>query len=102
MTLSDVDLFENNEAFAVSNLLFNSMLGVPHERLNVNGGAIVLGHPIGASRTRLVVTLVNALKEQNTTLGIASICHESGGEPRSHLSGFSVIQAVFQITISNN
>jgi acetyl-CoA acetyltransferase len=64
LTISDFDLFENNEAFAVSNLLFNQMLGVPPEKLNVNGGAIALGHPIGASGARLVVTLLNALNEQ--------------------------------------
>lgn len=77
--ISDFDLFENNEAFAVSNLLFNQMLGVPPEKLNVNGGAIALGHPIGASGARLVVTLLNALKEQDKTLGIASLCHGTGG-----------------------
>lgn len=79
MRISDIDLFENNEAFAVSNLLFNRMLGVPDEKLNVNGGAIALGHPIGASGARLVVTLLNALLEQNKTLGIASLCHGTGG-----------------------
>lgn len=79
MRISDIDLFENNEAFAVSNLLFNRMLGVSDEKLNVNGGAIALGHPIGASGARLVVTLLNALLEQNKTLGIASLCHGTGG-----------------------
>jgi acetyl-CoA C-acetyltransferase len=79
LTISDFDLFENNEAFAVSNLFFNQMLGVPPEKLNVNGGAIALGHPIGASGARLVVTLLNALKEQDKTLGIASLCHGTGG-----------------------
>lgn len=79
LTISDFDLFENNEAFAVSNLLFNQMLGVPHEKLNVNGGAIALGHPIGASGARIVVTLLNALKERNKTLGMASLCHGTGG-----------------------
>lgn len=79
LRLSNVDLFENNEAFAVSNVLFNQRLGVPHDKLNVNGGAIALGHPIGASGARLVVTLLNALKEQNKTLGIASLCHGTGG-----------------------
>jgi acetyl-CoA C-acetyltransferase len=79
MNISDVDLFENNEAFAVSSLLFNEILGVSYEKLNVNGGAIALGHPIGASGARLVVTLLNALKEQNKTLGIATVCHGMGG-----------------------
>lgn len=79
MNISDVDLFENNEAFAVSSLLFNEILGVSYEKLNVNGGAIALGHPIGASGARLVVTLLNALKEQNKTMGIATVCHGMGG-----------------------
>lgn len=79
LTLPDIDLFENNEAFAMSNVLFNQMLGVPHDKLNVNGGAIALGHPIGASGARIVVTLLNALKERNKTLGMASLCHGTGG-----------------------
>ena len=79
LTLADIDLFENNEAFAMSNVLFNQMFGVPHDKLNVNGGAIALGHPIGASGTRIVVTLLNTLKERNKTLGMASLCHGTGG-----------------------
>jgi acetyl-CoA C-acetyltransferase len=79
LTVADVDLFENNEAFAVSNLLFNKMLGVPHNKLNVNGGAIALGHPIGASGARIIVTLINALKQQNKSLGLAALCHGTGG-----------------------
>ena len=79
MKLSDFDLFENNEAFAVSNLLFSQMLGVPHDQLNVNGGSIALGHPIGASGARIAVTLLNALKEHDQTLGLAALCHGTGG-----------------------
>lgn len=79
MTVADVDLFENNEAFAVSSLLLNKMLGVSLDKLNVHGGAIALGHPIGASGARLVVTLLNALKEQQKTVGIAALCHGTGG-----------------------
>ncbi|MBV8461462.1 MAG: thiolase family protein [Candidatus Eremiobacteraeota bacterium] len=79
LKVADVDLFENNEAFALSNLLFERQLGVPRERLNVNGGAIALGHPIGASGARLVVTLLNALGEHNGKLGVASLCHGMGG-----------------------
>jgi acetyl-CoA C-acetyltransferase len=78
-TVSDFDLFENNEAFAVSSLLFNKMLGVPFDKLNVNGGAIALGHPIGASGARIVVTLLNALQEREQTLGMAALCHGTGG-----------------------
>jgi acetyl-CoA C-acetyltransferase len=79
MEVSDFDLFENNEAFAVSNLLFNKMLGVSHDRLNVHGGAIALGHPIGASGARVVVTLLNALQERDRSRGLAALCHGTGG-----------------------
>lgn len=79
LEISDFDLFENNEAFAVSSLLFNKLLGVPYDKLNVNGGAIALGHPIGASGARIVVTLLNALQERNQTLGLAALCHGTGG-----------------------
>ena len=79
MKIYDFDLFENNEAFALSNVLFNRMLGVPYEKLNVYGGAIALGHPIGASGARIIVTLLNALQERNGQLGLASVCHGSGG-----------------------
>lgn len=79
LKIYDFDLFENNEAFALSNVLFNQALGVPYEKLNVYGGAIALGHPIGASGARIVVTLLNALKQRNGTLGLASVCHGTGG-----------------------
>ena len=79
MNISDFDLFENNEAFAVSSLLFTRMLGVSEDKLNVNGGSIALGHPIGASGARIVVTLLNALQEQDKTLGVAAACHGLGG-----------------------
>lgn len=79
MEISDFDLFENNEAFSVSSLLFNKMLGVDHDVLNVNGGAIALGHPIGASGARIIVTLINALKQRDKTLGMAALCHGTGG-----------------------
>jgi len=79
MTVDDFDLFENNEAFSVSTLLFEKMLGVSRDKLNVNGGAIALGHPIGASGSRIVVTLLNALQERDKTLGLAALCHGTGG-----------------------
>ncbi|PSB32055.1 thiolase family protein [Stenomitos frigidus] len=79
LKLSDIDLFENNEAFAVNNLLFQTWLSVPADKLNSHGGAIALGHPLGASGARLVVTLLHTLKQQQQTLGIASICHGTGG-----------------------
>lgn len=79
MSLSDFSLFENNEAFAVNNILFNRQLGVDYDQLNVNGGAIALGHPIGASGARIVVTLINSLDQKDKELGLASICHGTGG-----------------------
>ena len=79
MQSSDIDLYENNEAFAVNSLLFNQKLNISLDRLNVNGGGIALGHPIGASGVRIVVTLLNALQEQDKTLGMAALCHGTGG-----------------------
>ena len=79
MKVSDFDLVENNEAFALNNILFEKDLGIPREKLNVNGGAIALGHPIGASGARIVVTLVHALKGRDRTLGLAALCHGTGG-----------------------
>lgn len=78
-TIADYDLFENNEAFALNNVLVHRELNVPYDRLNVHGGAIALGHPIGASGTRIVVTLLHALRQHDGTLGLASICHGTGG-----------------------
>ncbi|BBM69846.1 thiolase family protein [Rhodothermus marinus] len=77
--IEDFDLFENNEAFAINSILFHRMLGVPYEKLNVHGGAIALGHPIGCSGARIIVTLVHALRRHNGTLGLAAICHGTGG-----------------------
>jgi acetyl-CoA C-acetyltransferase len=77
--VSDVDLFEVNEAFAVVAMAPMRELGIPHDKLNVNGGACALGHPIGASGARLVVTLLNALKVRGLRRGVASLCI-GGGE----------------------
>ncbi|MDP4198905.1 MAG: thiolase family protein [Bacteroidota bacterium] len=79
LTLDDIDLFEVNEAFAVVSLAAKNTLGIPLEKLNVLGGAIALGHPIGASGTRIIITLLNALERQNKRIGLASICI-GGGE----------------------
>lgn len=75
----DVDLYEINEAFAVVAMIAMRDLGLPHEKVNVNGGACALGHPIGASGARIVVTLLNALKRRGGKRGIASLCI-GGGE----------------------
>ncbi|GAY25528.1 acetyl-CoA acetyltransferase [Desulfurococcaceae archaeon AG1] len=77
--LSSVDLYENNEAFAVSTYIFVKELGISMSRLNVHGGAIALGHPLGATGARLTTTLINALKIRGGRRGIASMCHGLGG-----------------------
>jgi acetyl-CoA C-acetyltransferase len=77
--VDDVDLWEVNEAFAVVPMAFMRELGVPHEKLNVRGGAISLGHPIGCSGARIIVTLLAALRERNLKRGVAAICI-GGGE----------------------
>jgi acetyl-CoA C-acetyltransferase len=76
---TDVDLFEVNEAFAVVAMAPMRELGIPHDKLNVNGGACALGHPIGASGARIVVTLLNALKTRGLRRGVAALCI-GGGE----------------------
>jgi acetyl-CoA C-acetyltransferase len=78
-SVEDVDLFEINEAFAVVAMVPMKELGIAHDRLNVHGGACALGHPIGASGARLVVTLLNALRVQGKRRGVASLCI-GGGE----------------------
>ncbi len=77
--MEDVDLWEVNEAFAVVPMAFMAELHVPHDKLNVRGGAIALGHPIGASGARILVTLLAALKERGLKRGVAAICI-GGGE----------------------
>jgi acetyl-CoA C-acetyltransferase len=79
MTVADFDLFENNEAFALNNVLFEQSLGLHSERVNVYGGGIALGHPIGASGARIIVTLLNALRQEGGRRGVASLCHGLGG-----------------------
>jgi acetyl-CoA C-acetyltransferase len=78
-SVADVDLFEVNEAFACVAMFAMQDLGIPHEKINVHGGATALGHPIGASGTRIIVTLINALKQKGKTRGVASLCI-GGGE----------------------
>lgn len=79
MTLDAIDLFEINEAFAVVSLAAANELKIPHDRLNVHGGAIALGHPIGAGGTRILVTLLHAMKRYQKKHGMAAICI-GGGE----------------------
>ena len=78
-SVADVDLWEVNEAFAVVPMAFMQELGVSHAKLNTRGGAISLGHPIGCSGARILVTLLAALKERGLKRGVAAICI-GGGE----------------------
>jgi acetyl-CoA C-acetyltransferase len=78
-TLDEVDLWEINEAFAVVPMAAMYELGIPHEKLNVNGGACALGHPIGASGARIVVSLIHAMIRRGDKKGMASLCI-GGGE----------------------
>ena len=78
-SVGDVDLFEINEAFACVAMAPMKDLGIPHDRINVNGGACALGHPIGTSGARLVVTLIHALRSRGSKRGVASLCI-GGGE----------------------
>ena len=76
-TKEDIDLFEINEAFAAVSLASGKIAGIDPEKVNVNGGAVALGHPIGASGARIILTLIHELKRRGGGLGIAAIC--SGG-----------------------
>jgi len=78
-TPSDVDLWEINEAFAVVPMIAMQELGLEHDKVNVNGGGCVLGHPIGASGARIIVTLIAAMEARGASKGVASLCI-GGGE----------------------
>lgn len=79
LTIGDIDLFEVNEAFAAVAMATMKDAGIPHEKLNVNGGAVALGHPIGSSGARILVTLIYSLRARGLKRGLASICN-GGGE----------------------
>ncbi len=79
LNLNQIDLFEINEAFAVVSLAVNKILGLSEEKVNVNGGAVALGHPIGASGARILTTLLYEMKRRNSLYGLASLCI-GGGE----------------------
>lgn len=78
MDLSEVDLFELNEAFAAQSLACIRELGLDQSKVNVNGGSIALGHPIGCSGARIVATLVGALRARNLKTGVAALCVGGG------------------------
>jgi acetyl-CoA C-acetyltransferase len=79
MKISDVDYFEFNEAFAVVGLANSKILGLDTNKVNVNGGAVSLGHPLGCSGARIIVTLLNVLEQNNAKIGAAAICNGGGG-----------------------
>ena len=79
LTLDDIDLFEINEAFAVVSLAAQDALGIPTDKLNVNGGSVAIGHPIGASGARILTTLLYAMQQRDAKRGLAAICI-GGGE----------------------
>ena len=79
LKIEDIDLFEINEAFSVVPMVAIKELNLSIDKVNIHGGAVSLGHPIGCSGTRIIISLINALKIKNKKLGIASICI-GGGE----------------------
>lgn len=79
LKIADIDLFEINEAFAVVSLAVNKILALDPDKINVNGGAVALGHPIGASGARILTTLIYEMKKRNSVYGVASLCI-GGGE----------------------
>ncbi len=79
LELSDVDFFEFNEAFSVVGLANSKILGLDASKVNVNGGAVSLGHPLGCSGARIIVTLINVLEQNNAKRGAAAICNGGGG-----------------------
>jgi len=79
LTVADVDYFEFNEAFSVVGLANAKILGLDNNKVNVNGGAVSLGHPLGCSGARIIVTLINVLEQNNAKIGAAAICNGGGG-----------------------
>lgn len=79
ISVADVDYFEFNEAFAVVGLANAKILGLDNNKINVNGGAVSLGHPLGCSGARIIVTLINVLEQNNAKIGAAAICNGGGG-----------------------
>nr|WP_315140534.1 acetyl-CoA C-acyltransferase [uncultured Flavobacterium sp.] len=79
LTTNDVDFFEFNEAFSVVGLANSKILGLNNDKVNVNGGAVSLGHPLGCSGARIIITLINVLEQNNGKIGAAAICNGGGG-----------------------
>lgn len=79
LTIDDIDFFEVNEAFAVVSMAFAKNFGISNDKLNVNGGAVSLGHPLGCSGARIIATLLNVLEQKGGKIGMAAICNGGGG-----------------------
>ena len=79
LKVSDINYFELNEAFAVVGLANMKLMNLDPSKVNVNGGAVSLGHPLGCSGARVIVTLINVLKQNNAKFGGAAICNGGGG-----------------------
>jgi acetyl-CoA C-acetyltransferase len=78
LTIADMDLIEANEAFAAQSVAVGKDLGIDPEKLNVNGGAVALGHPIGASGARILITLIHEMKKRDSKYGLATLCIGGG------------------------
>jgi acetyl-CoA C-acetyltransferase len=79
LSASDIDFYEINEAFSVVALANNKILGLDSNKVNVNGGAVSLGHPLGTSGARIIATLINVLEQNSGKYGVAAICNGGGG-----------------------
>lgn len=79
LSINEIDFFEFNEAFAVVGLANMKLLGLNDDKVNVNGGAVSLGHPLGCSGARIVITLLSVLEQNKASLGAAAICNGGGG-----------------------
>jgi acetyl-CoA C-acetyltransferase len=79
LSVNDIDFFEFNEAFSVVGLANSKILGLDASKVNVNGGAVSLGHPLGCSGARIIVTLISVLAQNNAKIGAAAICNGGGG-----------------------
>ncbi len=79
MATKNIDFWEINEAFSVTPLANMKLLGIQRNQINCHGGAVALGHPIGASGNRIILSLMNVLKEKNGQIGCAAICNGGGG-----------------------
>ena len=79
MEIGDIDFWEVNEAFAVVPLAFNQELGIEEDKVNVLGGGVAIGHPLGSSGSRIIATLTNVLRQKDANVGLATLCNGGGG-----------------------